>query len=83
MVKRKEGIIGLILLITSGCIFTFERFLSVLVWLGDAVPVKINGSGTYMTKPVFPGIFDNMFVPLFFILGLVLILISIKIREKE
>lgn len=78
-----EGISGCILMVVSGLIFTFERFISIFMWIGQTVPVKINGSGSYPTKPTMPGIFDNIFVPLLFIIGLILLIISFKVERDD
>lgn len=78
-----EGILGCILLMISGVIFTFERFISVFLWIGQAAPVKINGSGSYPGQPIMPGIFDNIFVPIFFVMGLILIFINLKIEKGD
>jgi hypothetical protein len=80
---KKESVMGLVLLIASGCIFTFERFLSIFIWSSQIIPVTLSGSGSYNTEPIYPGVFDNIFVLLFFIIGLILILVSFKIEEKE
>lgn len=72
-----EVIVGCILLITSGLIFTFERFLSIFYWIGQAAPVKINGSGHYPSNPTMPGLFDNFFVILFLVMGLALLVIGL------
>ena len=76
IVRIKEFILGSCLIVFSGIIFTFERFISVFKWVGESAPVKINGSGSYPTEPVMAGFFDNPFVPALLILGLLLIIMS-------
>jgi hypothetical protein len=74
---KSSFITGVVLIALSGILYTAERFISVFKWVGDAAPVKINGSGTYPTEPTMPGIFDNIFVGIFLVLGLVLLLIGL------
>ena len=80
---KKEALMGLTLLIVSSLIYTFERFLAVLAWASNFIPVKLSGSGSYEPNPIFPSILENVFVPVFFIMGLILILTSFKTKEKE
>lgn len=82
IVRIKEFILGCCLVVFSGVIFTFERFISVFKWVGESAPVKINGSGSYPTEPVMPGFFDNLFVPLLMFLGVYLIVMSIYEQKK-
>ncbi|MDP4182377.1 MAG: hypothetical protein Q8942_14965 [Bacillota bacterium] len=72
-----EGIIGCIFIISSGLLFTFERFLSIFKWIGQVAPVKINGSGDYPSNPTMPGLIDNIFVVLFLVIGLSLLVIGL------
>lgn len=67
---------GCVLLIVSGCIYAFERFLSVCEWV-----TKI-GTGSWPSNPTMLGIFDNIFVPILFIIGLLLIIISFMSMVK-
>ena len=62
------GLIGL-----SGLLFTIERFIAVFQYASESFPVKLNGNGSYPGEPSMPGIFDNFFVGLLFILGIVLL----------
>ncbi len=62
IIKIKEFILGCCLIVFSGIIFTFERFISVFKWGGESAPIKINGSGSYPTVPVMAGFFDNPYV---------------------
>ena len=80
---KTEGIMGCILLIASGCIYTVERFVSVLMWLGEVVPVKMSPSGSYPSNATMPGLFDNIFVPILFIVGVLLVVISFRIKEQD
>lgn len=68
---------GLGLLIFSGVLFTAERFIAIIHWIGMSAPVKMNGNGTYPADPTMPGLLDNLFVPLFLIIGLLLLVIGV------
>ncbi|MCD4712572.1 MAG: hypothetical protein K8R73_04750 [Clostridiales bacterium] len=82
IIKIKEFILGCCLIVFSGIIFTFERFISVFKWVGESAPVKISGSGSYPTEPVMAGFFDNLYVPALLILGILLIIMSF-IEQKN
>lgn len=81
--RIKEFVIGCCMIVFSGIIFTFERFISMFKWVGQSAPVKINGSGSYPTEPVMAGFFDNLFVPLLMFSGIYLIVISIYEKKKQ
>ncbi|QFF99925.1 hypothetical protein PB01_14450 [Psychrobacillus glaciei] len=74
--------IGLIAL--SGILFTVERFISVFQYASESFPVRLNGSGSFPSEPSMPGIFDNFFVGILLILGLVLLVFgTIKIFSDK
>jgi hypothetical protein len=74
---KSSYILGIGLIALSGILYTVERIISVLKWTAEYVPVKINGSGTYSANPDMPGIFDNIFVAILLILGVVLLIIGV------
>lgn len=74
---------GLGMIALSGVLYTLERFISVYKWIGESAPVKINGSGSYPTEPIFPGIFDNFFIGFFLIFGLILLIIGLVMGIKD
>ncbi|MBD7968701.1 MULTISPECIES: hypothetical protein [Paenibacillus] len=80
---KSSFISGLGLIALSGILFTLERFIAVFKWIGESAPVKINGSGSYTTEPAMPGVFDNLFVGIFLILGLVLLIIGLSKGIKK
>lgn len=80
---KTERVMGCILLIVSGCIYTIERFVSVLMWLCEVVPVKMGPGGSYPSNATMPGVFDNIFVPILFIVGVLLVVISFRIKEED
>lgn len=63
--------VGLIAI--SGILFTMERFIAVFYYASDSFPVKLNGTGTYQSEPIMPGVFDNLFVGLLLVLGMILL----------
>lgn len=64
----------------SGILFTFERFLSILVF---AIYIYDEGKSEFPTEPAMPGIFDNFYVWFFLIIGLVFVLFPFSVRLKE
>jgi hypothetical protein len=66
--------IGLIAL--GGILFTMERFIAVFRYASESFPVKLNGNGSYPSEPSMPGIFDNFFVGLLLVLGIVLLVLG-------
>ncbi|RCW40076.1 hypothetical protein [Paenibacillus prosopidis] len=80
---KSSFISGLGLIALSGILYTVERFIAVFKWISEVVPIKINGSGQYPSEPNMPGVFDNIFVGIFLILGLVLIIIGLNKGIKK
>ncbi|WP_213532364.1 hypothetical protein [Paenibacillus sp. J45TS6] len=74
---------GIALIALSGILFTAERFIAVFEYIGEAAPVKINGSGSYPNEPTMPGVFDNIFVGGFVLLGLILLIVGISQGYKK
>ena len=74
---KSEKIMGCIMIIASGLIYTFERFLSVFKWSIEV------GTGSYPSNPRMVTIFGNIFVPILFIIGMLLIIASFVSRKKE
>lgn len=72
-------VLGVILIIASGLMYTFERVAALLawslIWIGYHGTVRRSG-------PQMPGIGDNGFILLFFVAGLVMILIGL-VRGRE
>nr|WP_144919521.1 hypothetical protein [Paenibacillus bovis] len=72
MEKRTFIFLGAILIIVSGTFYTAERVAAILAGgLADGGSA-IHGGGTFGTVD-YPGFFDNLFVYMFFVLGLLLI----------
>ncbi|OMF88049.1 hypothetical protein [Paenibacillus sp. FSL R7-0273] len=80
---KSSFISGLGLIMLSSILFTAERFIAVYKWIGETTPVKINGSGSYPAEPAMPGVFDNVFVGIFLILGLALLIIGLSRGIKK
>ncbi|WP_138419704.1 hypothetical protein [Aquibacillus sediminis] len=75
------GLIGL-----SGILYTLERFFAVYIYASENHAVRLNGNGSVRAL-IMPGIFDNLFVGLLFILGIVLFVFGtyklLTIGKKE
>ena len=72
MERRTFIFLGAIFMIVSGMFYTAERVAAILAGgLADGGSA-IHGGGTFGTVD-YPGFFDNLFVYLFFIIGLLLI----------
>ncbi|GCD10850.1 hypothetical protein [Clostridium tagluense] len=70
MNKKSYYQIGAIFMIASGFIYTIERFIAYYSWTGQMV------KGSFPTYPELPGLFTNMFLPLFFIIGTISFIIG-------
>ncbi|KAF6570945.1 hypothetical protein JDW19_14690 [Paenibacillus polymyxa] len=69
----KYLLIGVLSLLGSGVIYTMERFISVIQWAANSVPVKLNSSGISMSEPDMPSFVDNIFVIILFVCGLMIL----------
>jgi len=63
MNKKLHYQIGTIFIVASGFIYTIERFISYYSWTGQMV------KGDYPTYPELPGLFTNISLPLFLVIG--------------
>ena len=72
MDKKTSLIIGALFILTSGLIFTIERLIAYVYW-----SAQIN-TGAWDTIPQTMPLSDNLFTGLFFIVGIVLIIVSLK-----
>lgn len=65
-------ILGSLFILTSGLIFTIERLSAYVYW-----SAQIN-TGTWDTKPQTLPLYNNLFIVLFFLIGIVFIIVSFK-----
>ncbi|WP_052124383.1 hypothetical protein [Planococcus sp. PAMC 21323] len=72
MDTRTGYILGSLFMLTSGLIFTIERLTAYVYWTGQV------NTGQWDTVPQTFSFFDNLFIPLFFIVGLGLIAVSFE-----
>lgn len=72
MDKKTSLILGSLFILTSGLIFTIERLTAYVYW-----SAQIN-TGTWDTIPQSMPLSDNLFTGLFFLVGIVLIIVSFK-----
>lgn len=74
MDKKLYSILGTVFIISSGFLYSFERFIAYYGWIGT-----LNSNiGSHSTSPHLPGIFTNIFIPIFLIIGFVLIVKGYK-----
>ena len=70
---------GLLLWIAAGFFYTLERIIAYL----STYIITIGKTGISVDLTVlYPGLFDNLFVPFFFFLGLILFIIDFIIKNK-
>ncbi|WP_391117390.1 hypothetical protein [Psychrobacillus sp. L3] len=72
MDKKTSLILGSLFFLTSGLIFTIERLTAYIYW-----SAQIN-TGTWDTIPQTMPLSDNLFTGLFFLVGIVFIIVSFK-----
>lgn len=72
MEKKTSLILGSLFILTSGLIFTIERLTAIVYW-----SAQIN-TGTWDISPKTMPLFDNLFIVLFFTIGIVFIILSFK-----
>ena len=72
MNKKINLILGSLFILTSGLIYTIERLSRYVYW-----SAQIN-TGEYATNPETLPIFDNPFIVLFFLIGIIFIVMSFK-----
>jgi hypothetical protein len=81
--EKISFVTGIGLIALSGILFTIERFITVFQNASESFPVKLNGNGSFSSQPM-PGIFDNFFVGLFLVLGIVLLVFAaIKVFKTQ
>lgn len=77
MDKKVNCILGSVFIITAGIIYTFERFISYFAWIGE-----MNANlGSFSTYPNTPGVFTNIFVPIFIFMGVFFFWLSRKDKK--
>lgn len=70
MDKKVPLILGSLFILTSGIIFTLERLRAVLYWAAEIE------TGSYQLSPKYFPFFDNLFIVVFLLVGIVLLLVS-------
>ncbi len=61
-------LLGTVFIIAGGITYTLERGIAHLVWIGQLNAIRYMGSAP--NSPQIPGLFTNVFVPLFMIIGI-------------
>ena len=80
---KTKGKFGCAFILASGILFTFERYLSILMWSVMTTPVLTSGNGDYNISPQMPDLKTNYFVILFLLLGFFLLLLEINDTYKK
>ncbi|WP_425803765.1 hypothetical protein ACHOLT_18750 [Desulfitobacterium sp. Sab5] len=74
MEKKLCYILGTVFIITSGIIYSLERFIAYFVWIG-----QMNAhTGSFPTYPNLPGLLTNIFIPIYAVIGIILLVIGYK-----
>lgn len=74
MDKKLYYVLGTVFIIASGFLYSFERFISYYEWIG----ILNANIDMYSATPHLPGILTNIFIPVFIIIGVVLIVKGYK-----
>lgn len=79
MDKKVRYMLGTVFIIAAGLIYTFERFIAYFAWIGE-----MNANlGSFSTYPDIPGVFTNIFVPIFIGIGVLFWVSTRKDKNKE
>lgn len=76
MGKKLYYIFGTIFLIASGLIYTVERGIAYYSWIGQRL--SASQVGMCSTTPELPGLFTNIFIPGFVIIGAIFFVLGYK-----
>ena len=74
MDKKLYYILGTVFIISSGFLYTFERFIAYYEWIG----ILNANISSYSSSPHLPGVLTNIFIPIFIIIGFTLIVKGYK-----
>ncbi|MBP1926515.1 hypothetical protein J2Z76_002384 [Sedimentibacter acidaminivorans] len=78
MDKKLCYILGTVFIVTSGILYSIERFIAYFSWIG-----QMNAhTGSFPTYPDLPSIFTNIFVPAFIIMGVILFILGYRKHNK-
>jgi len=79
MNKRFNYVLGATFIITSGILYTAERFIAYFSWVG----VMNAHTGSYDNYPSLPDFQTNVFIPIFIIIGICFFVSGLKIKERN
>jgi hypothetical protein len=81
MDRKGYYILGTIFLISSGFLYTIERGIAYYSWIGqmNALPQI----GSYPSNPQLPGLFTNIYVPVFLIIGVAFYALAYRKRDRN
>lgn len=67
-------ILSTIFIITSGILYSFERFIAYFSWIGE----MNSHTGRFQANPSMPGILTNIFIPIFIMIGIYLFVLGYR-----
>jgi len=79
MNKRFNYVLGTIFIITSGILYTIERFIAYFSWVG----VMNAHTGSFDIYPSLPDLQTNVVIPIFIIIGICFFVSGYKKKERN
>ena len=76
MERKTSLILGALFTLTSGLMYSVERVISIVHWSA------LTHTGSYPTTPPTPSMLDNLFIPLFLLVGIIFTYFAL-IRKGE
>ncbi|MCJ8008625.1 hypothetical protein ACFFF5_08405 [Lederbergia wuyishanensis] len=72
MERRTSLILGALFILASGLMYSVERVISIVHWSA------LTHTGSFPTSPPPPSLLDNLFIPLFLLVGIIFIYFAFK-----
>lgn len=72
MDKKTSLIIGSVFILTSGLLYTIERLSAYIYWFALSL------GSEYPSTPEMPSLLANLFVPLLFVIGIIIFVVVYK-----
>jgi len=72
MERKISSILGALFILTSGLMYSVERVISIVHWSA------LTHTGSFPTTPSPPSLLDNLFIPLFLLVGSLFIYFALK-----
>jgi hypothetical protein len=78
----RNTMVGIVLIVTAGLIFTVERAMAYFDWISYRSTV-MQTNGSYEARPDFPGLTENLFVVAFLASGLAILALNMVSQLRE